>query len=256
MEGSRAAVTPMEVNHRFFDENAEPFTDTNIYREAIGSLLWLSNCTRPDITTVINCLARFVEHPTVTHWQGIKRVLRYLRGTSRKGLLYKFGSGPGVQLQPVVYSDANWAGDSKSAKSTSGAVLLINSMTISWASRKQTTVALSTMEAEYVAACTAVQDCIGIRQLLEELQLLRKDIPILLRVDNQSAIKSMENAVSSQRTRHLSIKYHFVRDAIMNKDVKVEYCPTQQQIADLFTKATDRIIHDRLCCMLHLTSTA
>ncbi|GMF46392.1 unnamed protein product [Phytophthora fragariaefolia] len=163
-------------------------------------------------------------------------------------------SGP--QQQDVVYSDANWAGDSNSAKSTSGAVLQINSMTVSWASPKQTTVALSTMEAEYVAACTAVQDCIGISQLLCELRLLPEGVSILLRVDNQSAIKFMQNAVSSQRTRPLNIKYHFVRDAFMRKDVHVEYCPTQQHLADLFTKATDRVIFERLRCKLRLTNHA
>ncbi|OWZ06851.1 Integrase, catalytic core protein [Phytophthora megakarya] len=248
----RPATTPMEENHQFFEDDVEPFTDTNMVREAIGSLLWISNCTRPDITTAVNCLSRFVAHPTVIHWRGIKRVLRYLKGTVSHGLSYKFGNGPGTPLHVTEYSDANWAGDSKSAKSTSGAVLQVNSMTISWASRKQTTVALSTMEAEYVAACAAVQDCIGIRQLLGELHLLPKNSSILLRVDNQSAIKSMENAVSSQRTRHLNIKYHFVRDAITNKDVKVEYCPSQQQLADLLTKATDKIVFRRLCDMLRL----
>ncbi|GMF54297.1 unnamed protein product [Phytophthora fragariaefolia] len=125
------------------------------------------------------------------HWRGIDSVLRYLKGTTSKGILYKFGNGPGAQLQAVVYYDANWAGDPNSAKSTSGAVLQINSMTVSWASQKQTTVALSTTEAEYIAACTAVQDCIGIRQLLDELRLLPEGASILLRVDNQSAIKSM-----------------------------------------------------------------
>ncbi|KAE8956699.1 hypothetical protein PR001_g31643 [Phytophthora rubi] len=253
LDQCKASPTPMEVNHRFFEENGEPFQDTTLYREVIDSLLWLSNCTRPDIATATNCLSRFVSCPISAHWNGVKRILRYLRGSADTGLFFKFGNGIASTLQPVIYSDANWAGDFSSAKSTSGSVLQINGTTISWSSRKQTTVALSTMEAEYVAACSAVQDCIAIRQLLQELGLMPQNTAILLRVDNQSAIKSMENAVTTQRTRRLQIKYHFIRDAIANKQVQVEYCLTQQQLADIFTKATDRIIFERLCCMLHLT---
>ncbi|GMF25151.1 unnamed protein product [Phytophthora fragariaefolia] len=245
LDQCKASPTPMEVNHRFFEENGEPFQDTTLYREVIGSLLWLSNFTRPDIATATNCLSRFVSCPTSAHWSGVKRILRYLRGSADTGLFFKFGNGIASTLQPVIYSDANWAGDSSSAKSTSGSVLQINDMTISWSSRKQTTVALSTMEAEYVAACSAVQDCIAIRQLLQELGLMPHNTAILLRVDNQSAIKSMENAVTTQRTRHLQIKYHFIRDAIANKQVQVEYCPTQQQLADIFTKATDPQLQHR-----------
>jgi len=250
----KASSTPMDVNHRFFEENGEPYQDTTLYREVIGSLLWLSNCTRPDIDTTTNCLSRFVSCPTSAHWNGVKRILRYLRGNSDTGLFFKYGNGIASKLQPVIYSDANWAGDSSSAKSTSGSVLQINGMTISWSSRKQTTVALSTMEAEYVAACSAVQDCIAIRQLLQELGLTNGCDSY--QGGQPVSDKSMENAVTTQRTRHLQIKYHFIRDAIANKQVRVEYCPTQQQLADIFTKATDRIIFERLCCMLRLTSHA
>ncbi|POM76510.1 Integrase catalytic core protein [Phytophthora palmivora] len=256
MQECKTAPTPMEVNHHFFGEHGDPFHDTTLYREAIGSLLWISNCTRPDIATATNCLSRFVSCPTSVHWKGVKRILRYLKGTTNSGLFYKFGHGIASKLQTIIYSDANWAGDSSSAKSTSGSVLQINGMTISWSSRKQTTVALSTMEAEYVAACSAVQDCIAIHQLLQELGLMQQTDAVLLRVDNQSAIKSMRNVISTQRTRHLQIKYHFIRDAIANKKIQVEYCPSQQQLADVFTKATERIIFGRLCSMLRLTSHA
>ncbi|OWZ17306.1 Gag-pol Polyprotein [Phytophthora megakarya] len=119
----RPSTTPVGVNHPFFEDDVEPFTDTNMVREAIGSLLWVSNCTRPDITTAVNCLSRFVAHPTVIHWRGIKRVLRHLKGTVSHRLSYKFGNRPGTPLHATTYADSNWAGDSKSAKSTSGAVL-------------------------------------------------------------------------------------------------------------------------------------
>ena len=115
-------------------------------------------------------------------------------------------------------------------------------MNISWSIKKQTTVLLSTMEAEYVAASSVVQAFITIRQLLQEFDLLAPSGTILRRVDNQSANKSMENTVTTQWNRHHNIKYHFVRDAIANKHVTVEYCPTQQQVADIFTAATDRVI--------------
>ncbi|KAG6620870.1 Integrase catalytic core protein [Phytophthora cinnamomi] len=134
MDQCKAASTPMEVNHRFFEENGDPFHDTTLYREAIGSLLWISNCTRPDIATATNFLSRFISCPTLVHWNGVKRILRYLKGTADIGLFYKFENDIATKLQPIIYPDANWAGDSSSTKSTSGSVLQINGMTISTAS--------------------------------------------------------------------------------------------------------------------------
>ncbi|OWY97396.1 polyprotein [Phytophthora megakarya] len=168
MENCRSVATPMESTRNLHNEDSEPFFETNTMREAIGSLLWLSNCTRPDITMPVNYLARFVASPTTAHWTAVKRVLRYLHGSRDLKLAYFRKQAPQREVNVAIYSDADWAGD-KDAKSTSGGLLTMNCMPIAWYSKKQSTVALSTAEAEYIAGATAVQDCLWVKQLIDEL---------------------------------------------------------------------------------------
>ncbi|GMF11639.1 unnamed protein product [Phytophthora lilii] len=163
--------------------------DTQLMRETTGSLLWLSNCTRPDITMAVNYLARFITQPTIGHWRAVKHLLRYLKGTPTTGIYFQHGHQTHTSVKPVMYLDADWAGDQEDAKSTFGGVLTINGAPITWYSKKQSTVALSTAEAEYIAAGTAVRDCLWIQQLLNGLRLHPESSPVYLHVDNQSAIK-------------------------------------------------------------------
>lgn len=127
----------------------------------------------------------------------------------------------------------------------------MNDMPISWYSKKQSTVALSTAEAEYIAGATAVQDCLWVKQLLEELNLGKKDT-VILNIDNQSAIKNMENDVTTARMKHINIKFHFIREAIRNKDIEVRYCPTTDMRADILTKPLGATLHGRNVTMLKL----
>lgn len=254
MDMSKPVHTPMETSRAFDDDVA--LEQSSLMRKAIGSLLWISNCTRPDITAAVNYLARFVAFPRESHWRGVKRILRYLRGTSSFGLFFKTGQGTGCKWSATIYSDADWAGDATDAKSVSGCVLMINGIVIAWASKKQTSVALSTMEAEYIAAAMAVKDAVWIKQLLVEIGLWKKDRAITLQVDNQSAIKSMENEITSSRSKHINVRYHFIRDVIKRGDVKVNYCPTQQQLADILTKPLQRVTFTRLREQLHVSQVA
>lgn len=123
---------------------------------------------------------------------------------------------------------------------------MLNGAVIAWASKKQTSVALSTMEAEYVAAAVAMKEAIWVKQLLVEIGLWTKDKTIVLQVDNQSAIKSMKNEITSARSKHINIRYHFIRDVIQRGDVMVQYCPTQKQLADILTKPLQRVAFQRL----------
>ncbi|KAE9035593.1 hypothetical protein PR003_g7486 [Phytophthora rubi] len=125
-------------------------------------------------------------------------------------------------------------------------------MPISWYSKKQSTVALSTTEAEYIAGATAVQDCLWVKQLLTELQLHGKDDSIDLYVDNQSAIKNMENDMTTSCMQHINIKFHFIRDAIRKKEVNVTYCPTTEMKSDIFTKPLGTTLHGRNLAILKL----
>ncbi|KAE9052590.1 Retrovirus-related Pol polyprotein from transposon TNT 1-94 [Phytophthora rubi] len=251
MENGRPVTTPMESTRDLHGEDSEPFYDTSIMRETIGSLLWISNCTRPDITMPVNYLARFVSTPTSTHWTAVKCILRYLRGSRELKLHFPRPQAPRHTIEAAIFSDADWAGG-KDAKSTSGGLLTINAMPISWYSKKQSTVALSTAEAEYIAGATTVQVCLWVKQLLTELQLHGKDDNIDLYVDNQSAIKNMENDVTTSRMKHINIKFHFIRDAIRKKEVKVTYCPTTEMKADIFTKPLGTTLHGRNMAMLKL----
>ncbi|KAE9336128.1 hypothetical protein PF008_g13168 [Phytophthora fragariae] len=243
MATCRSVSTPMEPRPLSDDT---PMEQTSLMRRAIGSLLWISNCTRPDITAAVNYLARFVARPCEDHWRGMKLILRYLRGTTSLGLLFKRDQGIGCKWHATIFSDADWAGEKSDVKSVSGAVLVLNGMVIAWSSKKQISVALSTMEAEYVAAAMAVKEAAWIKQLLVEIGLWKANVAVSLQVDNQSAIKSMENEMTSARSKHINVRYHYIRDVIARGDVSVSYCPTQQQLADILTRPLQRVVFERL----------
>ncbi|KAJ8548738.1 hypothetical protein ON010_g10934 [Phytophthora cinnamomi] len=244
IENSRPVTTPMESTRELNEEDSEPFDDTSSMWETIRSLLWISNCTRPDITMPVNYLARFVARPTAAHWTAVKCILRYLRGSRELKLYFPRPQAPRYTIEAAIFSDADWAGD-KDTKSTSGGLLTINAMPIAWHSKKQSTVALSTAEAEYIAGATAVQDCLWVKQLLDELDLRGKDDNIDLYIDNQSAIKNMENDVTTARMKHINIKFQFIRDTIRKKQITVTYCPTTVMKADIFTKPLGKTLHER-----------
>lgn len=156
------------------------------YQSAVGSLLYLSTRTRPDIAYAVGNTARFSSNPTQSHWTAIKRTMRYLNGTRNLGLTYKHNKNSEL----LGYSDADWAGDLCGRKSTSGYIFLLSDAAISWRSKKQTCVALSTAEAEYMALAIAIQEAIWLRQLISYLQKPKAELvkPITIFEDNQSAI--------------------------------------------------------------------
>lgn len=200
------------------------------YREAIGSLLFLASVSRPDIAFATNLLSRHMENPSESHWEMIKRIFRYLKGTQDYGLVFDEDL-EGVRM--TGYSDADFAGDVEIRKSTSGFVLTYNNTPISWYSKKQSVVALSTAEAEYVAAVEAIKEMIIVTRLGEELEICQN--PYLLKVDNQSAIKMLKDETSQKRTKHMDVRFRFLEEKLLN-EFKVEYIETEEQLADIFTK--------------------
>ena len=209
-------------------ETEEAF-DQQLYQSVVGSLMYLATCTRPDIAYAVGMLARFASKPNRSHWTAAKRVLRYLRGTDNLGILYKGES----EIQG--YSDADWVGDTDDRKSTSGYFFLIAKGPVSWKSRKQSTVALSTAEAEYVALSAAIQECMWIQRLLSELGN-PPDGPTTILEDNQSSIAMARNPQFHGRAKHINIKHHFVREQGSNGSTKLQYCPTEDMLADVLTK--------------------
>ena len=227
----KSVRTPMAQGTKLVKATGQSeLVDAVLYQSAVGSLLYLSGWTRPDIAFSVSSVARFCSAPTKDHWAAVKRIFRYLSGTSSYGIVYARNEGA-----MIGYSDADWAGDEDSRKSTSGYLFMMAGAATSWKSRKQTCVALSTAEAEYVALAGAVQEATWMRQLLKDLHH-KQTKPTVLCEDNQSAIAIAQNPQSHSKTKHIDIRYHFVREKIADKTVELQYCPTSEMLADILTK--------------------
>jgi len=207
-------------------ENLLP--DGNRYAELVGSLLYLSTTTRPDIALAVRVLSRFMSCPEQDHMRAAKGVLRYLRGTTRLGVLYRGNEA----LQGYV--DADWAGDIDGRRSTTGFIFTLNGGTNSWASKRQSTVATSTAEAEYVAAAMATKEAKWLRKLLFALGGDSGAVP--MGEDNQSCLVLVNNPEATGRTKHVDVAYHMVRAYHARGDVAFCFLPSAEMPADGLTK--------------------
>lgn len=236
MQDCKPVDTPADISTKLVKATEqESCIDQHLYQSAVGSLMYLSVSTRPDIAYAVGNLARFSSKPTKDHWTALKRVLRYLKGTVNYGILYsQKRSG-----DSIGFSDSDWAGDINDRKSTSGYLFQISGGAVTWKSKKQSCVALSTAEAEYVALASAAQESIWLRKLTAELGSPPK-APTTIFEDNQSAIAMSKNPQFHGRAKHIDIKFHFIREHVMNGTVKLEYCPTKEMTADIFTKGLSR----------------
>lgn len=205
------------------------------YREAIGSLMYLAIATRPDISYAIGNCSRFMENPAPVHVNAVKRILKYINGTLNFGLFYINDS----EFYLRGFSDADYAGDVDNRRSTSGCLFLLGTCVISWFSTKQRSVTLSTTESEYVAAAEAVKELIWLKRLLSEIAPDIEQIPRFY-MDNQSAIKIVKNPEFHKRTKHIEVRYHFIREKYERKEFLLEYVSSNEQLADVFTKALAR----------------
>jgi transposase InsO family protein len=226
--------TPMITNWQKISTSASPLVNPTLYRQLIGSLMYLVN-TRPDICFAVHTLSQFMVEPRQVHWSAAKHVLRYLQGTLDFGLEYVRGDG--VRL--AGYTDSDWAGSVFDRKSTSGCCFGLGSAAVSWFSRKQKSVALSSSEAEYMAASLACCEAVWLRKMLFSLFGDCLD-PTVIYCDNQSCIKLTENPVFHDRSKHIDIRYHSIRDYVQRGIVKLEFVPTDEQVADILTKALPR----------------
>ena len=186
----------------------------------------------------VSQVARFQSKPTVVHWEAAKDILRYLKGTRELGLTYS--AAQGGSPFPRGYVDASWGEDLNSRRSQTGYALVVGNAAVAWMSKLQSTVALSSTEAEYTALAAAVCSALGLRNLLK---VLWPDVAgsFLLFEDNQSTIKQALKLQSSQRTKHVDIKHHFLKDHVSKGDIVLQYIPTAEQPADALTKNLDRI---------------
>lgn len=208
--------------------------NTTDYQEAVGSMMYLMTCTRPDIAYAVGQLAQFCHNPKEVHWTAVQRLLAYLKGTSRLGIQFSPSNDENTKL--IAYTDSDWAGDADARRSTTGIIFIHNGGPIIWASRKQKCVSLSTTEAEYVAMCEGGKDVTWLRQLLGDLGEDQRN-PTTLRCDNQGAVKLVHNPEYRRRTKHIDVKYHFIRELQQRGTIQVDHVGTKEQLADLLTKA-------------------
>jgi hypothetical protein len=201
------------------------------YSELVGKLLYLSNCTRPDIAHVVGQLCRYMSQPGVAHWNAALGVVKYLAATPNVGIVFS----PTPSLVTTGFCDSDYAGDLHTRRSTTGYVFLLGGGAVSWSSRLQHTVAVSTAEAEYMAAAAAVKEALWLRQLLVEFKIIMHTVPISC--DNQAAISLLTNPISSQRSKHIDILYHFARQRVERKEVSFHYVHSHGNVVDALTKA-------------------
>jgi hypothetical protein len=227
--------TPMETNLKLLVDTSSELVDATLYRQIIGSLMYLTN-TRPDICFVVNTLSQYLVEPRRVHLVAAKHVMRYLKGTLDYGLCYTGDH----DFRLYGYTDSDWAGSASDRKSTSGCCFSLGSAMTSWQSRKQSSISLSTTEAEYIAACSASCEAIWLRKLLTGLFDLEMEATVIL-CDNQSCIKMTENPVFHDKSKHIEIRYHYIRDMVQRGAVKLQYVGTDEQVADVLTKPLSRV---------------
>lgn len=205
------------------------------YQEAVGSLLYLVQGSRPDIAFAINDASRFNKNYTSAHWKAVKRIFRYLQNT----INYRLSFTNTDKGDLVGYSDADWGSDTDSRRSCTGYVFLYANGAITWQSTRQSTVALSSTEAEYMALAAAVQEATWLKQLYYEIAC-EDHGPLIIRCDNTSTIKLAKSDGYRKRTKHIDIKYHYQREKIEGNLIKVEYLETSKMVADSLTKAVSK----------------
>jgi hypothetical protein len=247
MTDAKQAPTPLPVGLRLSKNDGKPLPSDNQYQALVGSVIYLSINSRPDISHAVGILSRFMSCPTTTHWEASKHLLRYLKGSSTLALSFAAGqnaaANQGVhacemscEISCEMFTDADFAADVDKRRSTSGAVMPMQGAAVLWISKLQSTVATSTTEAEYVAASTATKEGLWVRKLLGEIY--RRVSPLHLRVDNQAAIVLISEYTAGQsgRTKHIDVQFHFVRDRFQKGDISVGFVSTSDQHADIFTK--------------------
>ena len=238
MQESKSQSTPEELNKLIKCEENELLDEklVTVYRGIVGSLIYASISTRPDVTHAVNMLSRFMSRPGKTHLNAGKRILRYLQGSSEYGLQYNRNKNEDGKITISAYSDSDWGGDSEDRKSTTGYVVFINNNLVSWSTKKQATVALSTAEAELMAAAEVIKEVIWMKYILNEL-MYEVRLPIHIFIDNQSTIKIIQNDIEHDRTKHIDIKYHFMKEKIKEGIIFPQWIETEKQLGDLFTKS-------------------
>jgi len=246
MQNARPCLTPLDHNVRLQSHSTKAITTMDedevpleLYQSAVGSLMYAMLGTRPDLAYAVGLVSQFNHVPKMEHWMAVKRIFRYLAGSQQHELRY------GTSNITGGYSDADW-GSGEDPKSVGGFVFLLNGAAVSWASKKQTSIALSTTEAEYMAMALAAKEILWLRVLLDELGAFNHIKPMSqLNGDNQGAIALAKNPEYHARTKHIDIQYHFIREHVTSEKIHLKYYPSTDMSADIMMKALPRVAHNR-----------
>jgi hypothetical protein len=231
MLGCKPMATPFAINEKLKKEDGGKKVDATLYRSLVGNLLYLT-ATRPDIMFAASLLSRFMHSPSHFHFAAVKRVLRYIQGTTSYGI--RFCRKSIVKL--IDFCDSDWGGCVDDMKSTSGYAFSLGSGVFSWSSKKQQSVAQSSVEAEYISTAIATSQAIWLKRILEDIGEKQEEA-IYLYCDNKSAIVMAKNPVYHSRTRHIAIKHHFIRETIEEGEIELKFSRSEEQVVDIFTKA-------------------
>eukprot|EP00253_Pinus_taeda_P009187 PITA_09187 len=230
IQESKAAITPIVMGLKLSKEDSNKDFDPRLYKSIVGSLMYLTT-TRPDIMHVVSLISRSMERPKEAHWQVAKSILRYVKGTKKFGILYTT-----LECSDLIgYTDSDWAGSVDDWKRTFSYVFHMGLGAISLASKKKPIVALSTTEAEYVAATAAACQEVWNRRMLRSLGQEQAKGTVIFS-DNSSTIALSKNYVFHKGTKHIDAKFHYIRELVNNGEIVLKHCMTQEQVADILTK--------------------
>ncbi|KAK4397606.1 Retrovirus-related Pol polyprotein from transposon RE2 [Sesamum angolense] len=239
--GTKPVDTPMDSNPNFWNDDGNYLEDKTKYRRLVGKLIYLT-VTRPDISFAVRLVSQFMDKPRSVHWEAALRILKYIKASPGKGLLFKRHGHVKIE----AFSDADYAGAKDDRKSTSGYCTYVGGNLVTWRSKKQTTVARSSAEAEYRAMAHTTSEILWLKNLLKELGFMYDD-PVPMHCDNQAAIHIASNPIFHERTKHIEVDCHFVREAVMSQKICTPFTPSSEQRADIFTKALGGKPFDVLC---------
>ena len=234
MKGCNPMDTPMEQHIKLLPGKPELVTNATKYRSIVGSLRYLVN-SRPDLAFSVGMVSRFMEAPNLEHWGAIKRILRYVAGTTQLGC--RFVKGTHSEL--FGFTDSDHAGDIQKRKSTSGVVFFLGSNLITWSSQKQRVVVLSSCESEYIAAATGTCQGVWLSRLLADLTSTEVK-KFRLYIDSKSAQELCKNPVYHERSKHIDTRYHYIRECVADGILDVWHVGTDDQLADILTKPLGR----------------
>ena len=215
--------------------------DVTSYRQAIGKIMYLMVCTRPDISYAVSILSRFMSEPKEKHWRCVKNLLKYIKSTRNYSLIYP---NHGTTIISG-YSDSDHAGDLSDRKSTSGYIFMLSGCAISWKSSKQKSVAISSTEAEYVGLSEATKEAIWLKELINELGIEQNQV--VIHGDNLSSMQIVKDRTNHNRTKHIDVRFHFIKDCYKEGVIDLKYVESLKLCADFLTKGVNNTKHHQ--CM-------